>query len=204
MNAISNSDQALQFFRQLIFLTVREARKVSQGVSIKTKTPQGATVRTILVDDFTALAIIVWVCLLVTTLGDLFARTDLCVWKKAVWAVVVLTIPMGTLAYMALQSRAIADRKAARLLQSEPNPQPAGPFSISDEIADMDRLVPMIQHAIEIRGFLDMEDPTKIMPNMDRAGIGDETVSSEHVYAQEPNRSDPRSGDSQRFPAVAA
>ena len=155
--------------------------------------------RTILLDDFMSLAIIAWVCLLVTTLGDLFARTDLCAWKKAVWAVAVLTVPMGAFAYMALQSRAITDRNTARLSLSDP--QSADSSDISEEIDEVDRLVPMIQHAIEIRGILEAEDPMTAEP--EQVGLCDRALSSEHAIAREASRSDSGGGAHQRFPAVA-
>ena len=165
---------------------------------------QGAIVRTILLDEFTSLAIVVWFCLLVTTLGDLFARNDLCVWKKAVWAVAVLTLPMGAFAYMAVQSRAITDRKAARLLQSDRDSQSVSSSSISDEIAEAERLVPLIQHAIEIRGILEAEDPTTTMAELEQIGLSEQAESSGHVCAGEPNRDRPGHSDHPRFPAVAA
>ena len=160
--------------------------------------------RTILLDDFTSLAIIVWVCLLVTTLGDLFARTDLCVWKKVVWTVAVLTVPMGALAYMALQRRAITDRNAARTSRSDSDRQSAKTSSSSDEFPEGDRFVPMIQHAIEIRGILEAEDPARMTAEPDQVVIGDETASGEHVGPRESNRSRSGHGDHPRFPAVAA
>ena len=161
--------------------------------------------RTILLDDFTSLAILVWVCLLITTLKDLFCRTDLCVWKKALWAVAVLIVPLGAFAYMVLQSGGILDRKAARLLRSEPDLQPASTFNISDEIAEVDRLVPMIQNAIEIRELLEVGDPAKVrMPDQDQIGILDEMAGGGHVYTPEPNRSHPGHHNSQRLPPVAA
>ena len=172
-----------------------------QCVSIKKqKTLQGATVRTILLEDFTSLAIMVWVCLVVTTLGDLFARTDLCTWKKVVWAVAVLTVPMGTFAYMALQSRAITDRKAARLSPSDP--QPASSSNMPDEIGE-DCLVPMIQHAIEITGILEAGDPRRAIAEPEQIGLSDRALSSEHAFAREPSRSDSGDGDHHRLPAVA-
>lgn len=163
----------------------------------------GATVRTILLDDFTSLAIVAWVCLLITTLGDLFARTDLSVWKKAAWAVAVLAVPMGSLAYMAVQSRAITDRKAARLSTSDHDPQSAGSSSLSDEIGEVDRLVPMLQHAIEITGILEADHLSRVTAEPNQVGIC-EKACSEPVYAPEPNQICPDSGDSQRVPAVLA
>jgi hypothetical protein len=189
------------FFERLILLTVRGARKVFQCVSIKEQEAlQGATVRTILLDEFMSLAIIVWVCLLVTTLGDLFARTDLSAWKKALWAVAVLTVPMGAFAYMALQSRAITDRNTARLSPSDP--QGARSSNISDEIGEVDCFVPMIQHAIEITGILEAEDPRRAIAEPEQIGLSDRALSSEHALARKPSRGD-LDGDHQRFPAVA-
>jgi len=161
-------------------------------------------VRTILLNEFTSLAIVVWVCLLVTTLGDLFTRTDLSVWKKAVWAVVVLIVPMGALAYMAVQSHAITDRKGARLSLSDGDPETANGLSISDEIAEADRLVPMIQHAIEIGGILEAEHPLSLMAEPDQIGMCERGAGSEHTCGAESNRNSPGEGDNQQFPAVAA
>ena len=157
--------------------------------------------RTIFLDEVTSLAIVVWVCLLVTTLGDLFTRTDLRVWKKVVWAVAVLTVPMGAFAYMAVQRRAITDRKAARLAQSDRDPR-SNTLSISDEIAEADRLVPMIQHAIEIRGILEAEDPASMIQEPEQ-GIGEPTSSSGPTGGGS-DRNRLGDGDNQRFPAVAA
>jgi len=157
-------------------------------------------VRTILLEDFTSLAIIMWVCLVVTTLGDLFARTDLCTWKKVAWAVAILTIPMGTFAYMALQSRAITDRKAARLSLSDP--KPASSSNLPDEIGE-DCLVPMIQHAIEITGILEAEAPRRATTDPEQIGLCDGMLSGEHALARESIRSGHDDGDHQRFPAVA-
>lgn len=155
-------------------------------------------------DDLTSLAVIVWVCLLVTTLGDLFARTDLCIWKKVLWAVAVVTVPMGAFLYMALQRRAITDRNAARVLQPDRDPQHGRISSGSDELAEVDRLAPIIQGAIEIRGILEAEDPVKMMAEPDQVGIRDEKVSTEPVCDRELDRGRPGHGDHQRFPAVAA
>lgn len=160
--------------------------------------------RTIFLDEFTSLAIVVWFCLLVTTLGDLFARTDLRVWKKVVWAVAVLTVPMGAFVYMAVQSRAITDRKGVRLLQSDRDSQPVGSSSISDEIAEAERLVPMIQHAIEIRGVLEAEDPKTGMAEPSQISISEQTAGSRPVATGEPNRNRHGHGDHPGFPAVAA
>ena len=159
--------------------------------------------RTIFLDEFTSLAIVVWVCLLVTTLGDLFARTDLSVWKKVAWAVAVLTVPMGALAYMAVQSRAITDRKTARLPHSDRDSQSVGGFSMFDEIAEAERLVPMIQHAIEITGILEAEAPGRAIADPEQIGLCDGMLSGEHALALEPIRSDHGDGDHKRFPAVA-
>jgi len=136
-------------------------------------------------------------------LGHLLARTDLCFWKKILWAVAVIILPMGAFAYMALQSRAITDRKAARLSQSDCDAE-SGASSISDEIAEVDRLVPMIRHAIEIKGILEADDPVRTVPEPDRIGVCNETISNKDVYAGEPDRNCSGRGDSQRFPAVAA
>lgn len=160
--------------------------------------------QTVFLDDLTSLAIIVWVCLLVTTLGDLFARTDLCIWKKALWAVAVLAVPMGAFLYMALQGRAITDRNAARALQSDRDPQPARISNGSDELAEVDRLAPIIQRTIEIRGILEAEDPARMMSEPDHVEIRDERISTEPVCARELDRGRPGPGDHQRFPAVAA
>jgi len=160
-------------------------------------------VRTIFLDEFTSLAIVVWVCLLVTTLGDLFARTDLSVWKKAAWAVAVLIVPMGALAYMAVQSRAITDRKTARLPHSDRDSQSVGGFSMFDEIAEAERLVPMIQHAIEIEGILEAQGPATIVAEPDQIGVR-EQVSNGHANDGEPDRVRPGHSNHQNVPVVAA
>ena len=163
---------------------------------------QGATVRTMFLDA-TSLAIIVWFCLLVTTLSDLFARTDLCAWKKAIWAVAVLVVPMGALGYMAVQSRAITDRKVARIPQSERDCQKNN-SNISDEISEAERLFPMIQQAIEIEGVLEAEDRASTMEDPDQIGVYQHKATSRHTCAVETNRSRPDQADNQGFPAVAA
>lgn len=160
--------------------------------------------RTIFLDEFTSLAIVVWVCLLVTTLGDLFTRTDLCVWKKVVWAVVVLIVPLGAFAYMAVQSRAITDRTGARLPQSGRDPRTANTFSISDEIAEADRLVPMIQHAIEIGGILEAEHALSVMDEPDQIGMCEQRAGSGHTCGVASDQNGPVEGDNQKSPAIAA
>jgi hypothetical protein len=188
----------------LILLTVREARKLFQCVSIKPKRRQGATVETILVDEFTSLAMVVWVCLLVTTMGDLFSRTDLCVWKKAAWTVVVLIVPMGAFAYMAVQTRAITDRKGARLSLPDGDPHRANAVSVFDEVAEAARLVPIIQHAIEIRGILEVEHPLSMMDEPDQIGVCELRAESGHSFSGASDRNNPCEGDDQKDPAVAA
>lgn len=173
-----------------------------QCVSIKLKT-QGATVRTILLDDFMWLAVVVWVCLLVTTLRHLFARTDIRLLEKVVWALAVFTIPMGAFAYMALQNRAITDR-AARPSGPARDPELGSTFNISDEIAEMDRLVPIIQQAIEIKGILETEDGTTMTTQSDQIGLSDERTSRERVYAREPGRSSSVHDECQRSPVISA
>ena len=160
--------------------------------------------RTILLDNFTPLAIIMWVCLLVTTLGDLFSRTDLCIWKKAVWAVAVVTVPMGALLYMAVQTRAITDRKSARLLQADCEPQFASCSGSSDEVAQADHLAPIIQHAIEIRGILEAEDSSRMMAETDQVERCDQKATSEHVCARALDPIRPGHRDSKRSPVMAA
>ena len=160
--------------------------------------------RTIVLDELTSLAIVVWVCLLVATLGDLFARTDLSVWKKMLWAVAVLIVPMGALAYMAVQSRAITDRRAARLSHSDPDPQVAGTSSISDEIAEAERLVPLIQHAMKISGILEAENSTSMTADANQIGVWQQISSNGHPCVEQPNRTDPGDGGHEPLPAVAA
>lgn len=159
--------------------------------------------RTIFLDEFTSLAIVVWFCLLVTTLGDLFARTDLCFWKKAVWALAVLTLPMGAFAYMALQGRAITDRRAAGFPQSGRDCQ-ANNSNISDEVGEAERLVPMIQHAIELRGILEAGDRASTMTEPDKIELCEQTASSGHACTGESNQNCPGHTGNQRIPAVAA
>lgn len=59
------------------------------------------------------LAVLLWT--IVVVFRDVFARTDIGPWPKALWVVVVLILPIvGSLAYLISQSAAMGERRLAR------------------------------------------------------------------------------------------
>jgi hypothetical protein len=60
--------------------------------------------------------LVIWLRLLFTVFGDLFARHDISGWAKAGWCVLSIVLPfLGVLLYLGTQGDGLAERDAARL-----------------------------------------------------------------------------------------
>lgn len=65
---------------------------------------------------------VAWIWILVVIITDLFRRHDTSGWLKALWVIVLIVLPfLGTLAYLIVNSKGMAERQAqqARHAQSQ-------------------------------------------------------------------------------------
>ena len=64
---------------------------------------------------FVFFAWIIWIWFLVTVFGDLFKRSDIGGWHKALWTVFILFLPfIGAISYLIGQGRAMEERRMQR------------------------------------------------------------------------------------------
>jgi hypothetical protein len=94
-----------------------------------------------LVDVLTIFAFIVWFWLLVVIFGDLFRRTDIGGWAKALWVIVVLfTSYIGVLVYLITQGRGMTRRNLEQAEASRDELRRAVGFSVADELEKLNKL----------------------------------------------------------------
>ena len=93
------------------------------------------------VDLLTLFAFVVWFWLAISVFGDLFRRSDISGWGKALWVIGVIFFPyLGVLVYMISQGRGMARRSAERAQQTRQDLRNVVGFSVADEIEKLDRL----------------------------------------------------------------
>lgn len=93
------------------------------------------------VDLLTLFAFVVWFWLAISVFGDLFRRSDISGWGKALWVIGVILFPyLGVLVYMISQGRSMASRRAERVQQTREEFRNVIGFSVADEIEKLDRL----------------------------------------------------------------
>ena len=67
-----------------------------------------------LADVFAVFMFVIWFWLLFTVGGDLFRRTDISGWGKALWVIAMIFAPyIGVFAYLITQGRGMAERSAS-------------------------------------------------------------------------------------------
>jgi hypothetical protein len=102
---------------------------------------EGFTFRNFLVDAFSVFLFVLWFWLLIVVIGDLFRRTDISGWGKAIWVIALIVFPyLAILAYMITQSRGMADRRGQQAQQAREELRRVVGFSAADEIEKLDRL----------------------------------------------------------------
>ena len=94
-----------------------------------------------LTDVFAVFVFVVWFWLLITVYADLFRRSDISGWGKALWVIVVLVFPyFGVFAYLISQGRGMAERSNQQVQQTRDELRRVVGFSAADEIAKLDQL----------------------------------------------------------------
>ena len=102
---------------------------------------EGFTFRNFLTDVFTIFLFIVWFWLLISVARDLFRRSDISGWGKAIWVIVLIVIPyIGLFVYLISQGRGMAERDAQQIQQARDELRQVVGFSAADEIEKLDRL----------------------------------------------------------------
>ena len=93
------------------------------------------------VDLLTLFAFVVWFWLAISVFGDLFRRSDISGWAKALWVIGVILFPyLGVLVYMISQGKSTAKRNAERVQRTREEFRNVIGFSVADEIEKLDRL----------------------------------------------------------------
>ena len=94
-----------------------------------------------LVDVLTIFAFIVWFWLLVVIFGDLFRRTDIGGWAKALWVIaVIFTSYIGILVYLITQGRGMTRRNNEQAQASRDELRRVVGFSVADELDKLIKL----------------------------------------------------------------
>ena len=94
-----------------------------------------------LMDLLTLFAFVVWFWLAISVFGDLFRRSDISGWRKALWVVGVILFPyLGVFVYMIAQGRGMARRNVERAQQTREELRNVIGFSVADKIEKLDRL----------------------------------------------------------------
>ena len=102
---------------------------------------EGFTYRNFLLDVLTIFFFIVWFWLLITVASDLFRRSDVSGWVKAIWVIGWIVFPfIFMLAYLIFQGRGMAERNAQQARQAHDEVRSAVGFSVADEIEKLGRL----------------------------------------------------------------
>ena len=101
----------------------------------------GFTFSNFLIDVLTIFAFVVWFWFVITIFADLFRRSDISGWAKAVWVIVlILTSYIGVLIYLITQGRGMAERNTQHAQAAREELRRVTGFSVADEIGKLDRL----------------------------------------------------------------
>ena len=101
----------------------------------------GFSYRNFLVDAITIFFLIVWFWLLITVAADLFRRTDITGWVKAIWVIALIIFPwISMLAYLIFQGKGMGERNVQQARQARDEIRSAVGFSVADELQKLDRL----------------------------------------------------------------
>jgi len=102
---------------------------------------EGFTFRNFLIDVLTISVFVFWVWLAITVALDLFRRSDISGWGKALWVIGWIVFPfVAVLAYLISQGKGMAERNQHRAEQARDELRRVVGFSVADEIQKLDGL----------------------------------------------------------------
>ena len=102
---------------------------------------EGFTFRNFLIDVLTISVFVFWIWLAITVALDLFRRSDISGWGKALWVIGWIVFPfIAVLAYLIFQGKGMAERNQQRAELARDELRRVVGFSASDEIEKLDRL----------------------------------------------------------------
>jgi hypothetical protein len=102
---------------------------------------EGFTFRNFLVDAFSVFLFVLWFWLLIVVMSDLFRRTDITGWGKAIWVIALIVFPyLAIFVYLISQSRGMAERRGQQAQQAHEELRRVVGFSVADEIEKLDQL----------------------------------------------------------------
>src|SRR6516165_8759373 len=102
---------------------------------------EGFTYRNFLMDVLAIFIFVVWFWLLITVFADLFRRSDISGWVKAIWVMALIVFPyIAVLAYLIFQGRGISERNVQQAQQAHDELRRVVGFSAADEIQKLDTL----------------------------------------------------------------
>ena len=102
---------------------------------------EGFTFRNFLIDVLTISVFVFWVWLAITVALDLFRRSDISGWGKALWVIGWIVFPfIAVLAYLISQGKGMAERNQHRAEQARDELRRVVGFSVADEIQKLDGL----------------------------------------------------------------
>lgn len=85
-----------------------------------------------LVDVIVVFAFVMWFWLMITVIADLFRRSEMSGWRKAIWVIFLFLSPyIGVLIYLILNSHGMAERNYQRVQQSRDEIRQIAGFRIS-------------------------------------------------------------------------
>ena len=103
--------------------------------------PGGFTFSNFLADAFTIFLFIIWLWLLITIARNLFQRSDISGWVKALWVLVLIVAPyLGAFVYIIVSGRGLAERRSEQSRAAREELRRVVGFSVADEIEKLDRL----------------------------------------------------------------
>jgi len=101
----------------------------------------GFTFSNFLIDVLTIFAFVVWFWLAITIFSDLFRRSDIPGWAKAIWVIVVILTPyLGVIIYLITQGRGMTERNAQQAQAAREELRRVVGFSAADELGKLDQL----------------------------------------------------------------
>jgi hypothetical protein len=94
-----------------------------------------------LADVFAVFMFVIWFWLLFTVGGDLFRRTDISGWGKALWVIAMIFAPyIGVFAYLITQGRGMAERQNQQVERARDELRRVVGYSAAEEISKLDAL----------------------------------------------------------------
>jgi len=94
-----------------------------------------------LTDVFAVFMFVIWFWLLFTVGSDLFRRTDISGWGKALWVIAMILAPyIGVFAYLIFQGRGMAERHNQQVVRARDELRRVVGYSAADEISKLDEL----------------------------------------------------------------